>query len=118
MLGVGLFVVWVGYSLAYYGVDQVRGGNNGLLSLMMPGKYTDQAPDVGAQSPGTALPAGQSTIPTKGSSTTAPAVIKNTTAPAGQTGTFGVDQNGDLYKKVGGVWVPWGTTAAPSLGPA
>jgi len=38
-------------------------------------------------------------------------VIQPTPAPAGQSGTFGTDQNGDLYKNVGGQWVPWGTTA-------
>lgn len=48
MLGVGFFVVWIGYSLGYYGVDQVRGGNNGLLSLMIPGKYTNQPTDKGS----------------------------------------------------------------------
>lgn len=48
MLGVGVFVVWVGYSLAFYGIDQIRGGNNGLLSLMIPGKYTNQRTDAGS----------------------------------------------------------------------
>jgi hypothetical protein len=48
MVGVGVFVAWLGYSLFYYGLDQIRGGNNGLLSLMIPGKYSDQPKDSGA----------------------------------------------------------------------
>jgi hypothetical protein len=38
-------------------------------------------------------------------------VIQPTPAPAGQSGTFGTDQNGNLYQNIGGAWVPWGTTA-------
>jgi hypothetical protein len=47
MGGLGVFVVWMGYSLFYYGLDQVRGGNNGFLSLVTPGKYTNQTNDSG-----------------------------------------------------------------------
>lgn len=37
--------------------------------------------------------------------------IQPTPAPSGQSGTFGVDPNGNLYKWGNGTWTPWGTTA-------
>jgi drug/metabolite transporter (DMT)-like permease len=43
MLVVGLALTFVGYSVAYYGVTQVQGGNWGLLDLMLPTRWT---PDV------------------------------------------------------------------------
>lgn len=61
--------------------------------------------------------AGSTVIPTPGNPK-GYAAIQPTAPPRGQSGTFGVDQNGDLYKNVGGAWVPWGTTASPSGGPA
>lgn len=46
-------VLWVGYGVLFYGVDQIRGGNNGFLDLMIPGKYRNIAPDEGAEKKGT-----------------------------------------------------------------
>lgn len=46
------------------------------------------------------------------------AVPQPTPAPAGQSGQYRTDQNGDLYKWINGQWVPWGTTAAPLKGMA
>ena len=37
LLGIG--VMFMGYSLMYYGITQVRGGNWGLLDLVIPGKF-------------------------------------------------------------------------------
>lgn len=56
---------------------------------------------------------GSTIIPSPGNPT-GKALVQPTSPPAGQSGQFGVDQNGDLYKKVGGQWVPWGTTSGPA----
>jgi len=45
MLVVGLGVVFVGYSLTYYGISQIKGGNWGLLDMVIPSKWT---PEVAA----------------------------------------------------------------------
>ena len=42
LLGFG--IVFVGYSLVYYGVTQIRGGNWGLFDLMIPGKFDSSIP--------------------------------------------------------------------------
>lgn len=42
LLGFG--IVFVGYSLVYYGVTQIRGGNWGLFDLMIPGKFDGSIP--------------------------------------------------------------------------
>lgn len=39
MIGLGLGLVFIGYSLTYYGVSQLRGGNWGLLDLVVPGRW-------------------------------------------------------------------------------
>jgi drug/metabolite transporter (DMT)-like permease len=43
MLFLGLGVTFVGYSLVYYGLTQVQGGNWGYLDLVLPTRWT---PDV------------------------------------------------------------------------
>ncbi len=43
LLGFG--VTFVGYSIFYYGLTQVRGGNWGLLQLMIPGKFDATVPN-------------------------------------------------------------------------
>jgi len=40
MLVVGLAVTFVGYSVAYYGITQVQGGNWGYLDLVLPTRWT------------------------------------------------------------------------------
>ena len=40
MIVLGLGLTFVGYSLTYYGVSQLRGGNWGLLDLVVPGRWT------------------------------------------------------------------------------
>jgi hypothetical protein len=42
MLVVGLAITFTGYSLAYYGLTQVRGGNWGLLDLTVPTRWTKE----------------------------------------------------------------------------
>lgn len=39
MPGVGLAIVFVGYTLTYYGLSQISGGNWGLLDLTIPGRW-------------------------------------------------------------------------------
>jgi len=39
MIGLGLGLTFIGYSLTYYGVTQLRGGNWGLLDLVVPGRW-------------------------------------------------------------------------------
>lgn len=82
MAGLGVFVLWLGYWIGYWGLDQVRGGNNGFLSLGIPGKYTDQAPDK--------APAPAPTAPVKPATLTNPGQgITTTSGPtsAGGAGT-------------------------------
>lgn len=39
VIGLGLGLVFIGYSLTYYGVSQLRGGNWGLLDLVVPARW-------------------------------------------------------------------------------
>lgn len=43
MAGLGIGIAWVGYSIFYYGVTQVQGGNWGLLDLMLPSRWAKAA---------------------------------------------------------------------------
>lgn len=54
---------------------------------------------------------GHSTSPPAPNDPSGAQPIQPTPAPAGQSGSFGVDPNGDLYKWLNGQWVPYGTTA-------
>lgn len=112
-IGLGLF--WFGYCVAYYGYDQVTGGNNSFLSLLVPGKYANAPKDTSG--PGLA-PGGSSTVPKSTGNPGGAAALNPTSPPAGQSGQFAYDQNGDLYKMVNGKWTPWGSTAAPVTGVA
>jgi hypothetical protein len=49
----GIVLCWLGYSLVYYGYDRIRGGNDGLVSLMYPGRYKPTTPDAQAGKPPT-----------------------------------------------------------------
>ena len=42
LLGFG--IAWLGYTVLFYGVTQVQGGNWGLLDLMIPGKFDPSIP--------------------------------------------------------------------------
>lgn len=53
MVGVGVLVAWAGYVLIYFGIDQMKGGNNGILDLAFPGRSSKldtgpNDPDSGA----------------------------------------------------------------------
>lgn len=43
MLVVGLGVTFVGYSLVYYGLTQIQGGNWGYLDLVIPSRWATAA---------------------------------------------------------------------------
>jgi hypothetical protein len=43
MAGLGIGIAFVGYSVMYYGVTQVQGGNWGLLDLVLPSKWATAA---------------------------------------------------------------------------
>ena|SRR5580658_4643941 len=46
MAGLGIGIAWFGYSILYYGVTQVQGGNWGLLDLMVPSRWATAAATV------------------------------------------------------------------------
>jgi hypothetical protein len=73
---VGFGVAFLGYSLFYYGLTQVRGQNYGLLDLVIPGRFAKAAnnpPDSSATASADVTP---TTTPTP---STAPA----SSAPSG-----------------------------------
>jgi hypothetical protein len=37
--GLGIFVAFAGYSVAYYGLTQIQGWNYGFLDLVAPGRW-------------------------------------------------------------------------------
>ena len=43
MIPVGLAVTLLGYSVFYYGVTQIKGGNWGYLDLTLPTRWSSQA---------------------------------------------------------------------------
>ena len=45
MAAVGIFLSWIGYSVFFYGLDTVTGGNDSFVSLAWPGRYTPTARD-------------------------------------------------------------------------
>ena len=123
MAGLGVLVAWVGYSLLYYGLDQIRGGNNGLLSLMIPGKYSNQPSDSPGLPPaetgggvvGASLPnlgsvgnagAGKQSNGNGTPTTALPNIVTNPIArPKGAPkGNYGVDVNGNVYVWRNGGW--------------
>ena len=42
MVGIGLGVVFIGYSLTYYGISQLQGGNWGFWDLTIPNRWTPE----------------------------------------------------------------------------
>lgn len=47
MAGIGIILAWFGYSVFYYGLNTVTGGNDGFVSLIWPGRYTPTPRDAG-----------------------------------------------------------------------
>lgn len=114
MAGVALAVMFLGYSAAYYGFTQVQGGNWGFLDLVVPGRWAaamstpkDAPSGVAVAVPAGGIPnsvGGGPGLPAGGSQ---PPVLQSTGANSA------VDQFGNTYTKVNGVWVPTGTSSAP-----
>ena len=48
MAAVGIVLAWAGYSIFYYGLNTVKGGNESFMSLIWPGKYQPAARDNAA----------------------------------------------------------------------
>lgn len=110
MIGVGVFVAWLGYGVFYFGLDQIRGGNNGFLSLLVPGKYTNQPSD----SPSNPAASGTTGAPGLGGVAKTPGNPKGvsawnaTSAPKGApAGSYRVDQDGNIQVFQNGAWVPY-----------
>jgi len=61
MIGLGLGTIFIGYSLTYYGISQLRGGNWGLLDLVVPGRWAKAQSTPVDSSYTSAGDAGQST---------------------------------------------------------
>lgn len=105
MAGIGILIAWLGYGLGYYGVDQIRGGNNGLMSLLIPGKYSNQPNDSGGAAGSGAGGAAVSGLAPNAGNPGSPNIIEPTSAPKGAPpGTYGVDTNGTTYVKKNGSW--------------
>jgi len=111
--GLGILVTWFGYSVLYYGVTQVQGGNWGYLDLIAPGRWTAAVAATPRDAPGgTATVAGGlgSAVPTAGN----PAgvnVWNATTAPAGAPpGNYRVNQDGTIEVQApSGGWTVYST---------
>lgn len=73
MPAVGLALLWLGYSVAYYGVTQIRGNNYGFLDLMLPGRWS-----VVRQAP---PPNDRGESPVAGSSTSSTTTVPETSSP-------------------------------------
>lgn len=79
MLGVALMWTWAGYALAFYGFQQIRGGNDGFAMLAFPWvKWSPQPNDTGS---GTGAAGGPQTNPEF--PVTNPGQSANTANPAG-----------------------------------
>jgi hypothetical protein len=47
MPSLGIVGAWLGYAFFFYGLNLVKGGNDGFMSLLWPGKYTPKPRDGG-----------------------------------------------------------------------
>lgn len=57
-MAVGLALVWVGYTLSYFGVCSIRGPGVGLLDLVIPGRKVVIPAGGSGASTGSGFPAG------------------------------------------------------------
>lgn len=97
MLGLGLAISFTGYSLVYYGLTQLRGGNWGLLDLVIPSKWTPQVANLPMDN-GSTLSGGV-VSPTKAQSTIAGAEKKIATVnPFSGATTYSRPQVGQVNK--------------------
>ena len=79
---IGFGVAFLGYSLFYYGLTQVRSGNWGLLDLMVPGKFDATIPTDAGGSAG-----GSGTSPVAGTPGTGAGQVPIGTQVTPNTGT-------------------------------
>ena len=63
MPGLGIGVLFVGYTLAYYGYTQVTGNNFGLLDLIIPGRHLGALKDGNGVGPLPATSTGVGVVP-------------------------------------------------------
>lgn len=62
MAGVGIVLAWFGYTVLYYGLDIVTGGNDPFVDLIWPGRYVP-TPKDGASSANPSSSGGSSSTP-------------------------------------------------------
>lgn len=114
MPGIALGLMFLGYSVAYYGYTQVTGGNWGFLDLVVPSRWAGAAgtPPDSPAGVNVAVPKGGISNKVGGGpglspSGSQPPILQKT--GNGQA----TDQFGNLYNNVNGVWIPTGTSTAP-----
>lgn len=95
MAGLGIGIAWLGYSVLYYGVTQVQGGNWGLFDLMLPTRWAkaagnprDDGTSAAAKPSGNNNSPGSTTSTTKGS-TPGPTAPRAGSPTAGQNPSGG-----------------------------
>ena len=63
MAGLGIFVAFAGYSVAYYGLTQIQGWNYGFLDLVAPGRWANASTIPNDDPKRTLGPAAKSSTP-------------------------------------------------------
>jgi hypothetical protein len=113
--GIGFLVAFFGYSVLYFGLDQLQGGNNGFLSLIVPGKFTEQAGDFAPTPPGTITavtggsPFAGGAVATGGNPGGLSAWSATTPPNGAPPGQYRVNQDGDIEVLKNGQWVLYST---------
>jgi hypothetical protein len=113
MPGLGIAIAFFGYWTFYYGLTQTQGFNYGFLDLGIPGRWAaaQSIPKDGGGGgvPSSAVP---NTVPATGGTPPAsgaknfPAVVVPTATPSGApAGSYGKDQDGNVYVKKNGQWM-------------
>jgi hypothetical protein len=106
--GIGIFVAWLGYSLGFFGLDQIRGGNNGLLSLMRPGKFKEQPSDGGGNTDTASVPGGLGSAVKTSGNPGGVNIWKLIPPPKGAPpGNYRVNQDGTIQVQAGKNWTTY-----------
>src|SRR5271165_453734 len=90
MAGLGIAIAWVGYSVLYYGISQIQGGNFGFLDLILPSRwptasgtpYDNGSTLASAASPASPATTAAKTTPTAGATATGPLTVNPNTTTA------------------------------------